>query len=60
MLDKKGIMDKLEDKFVGLIAKISKKNRPLEETVEGGHEVSDDIEEAQTLPEGSAENKTEE
>ena len=46
-LDKKGIMDKVEDKFVTILGKFGK-GRALEETVEGGHEVSDKIEEAQT------------
>ena len=46
-LDKKGIMDKVEDKFVAVLGKFGK-GRALEETVEGGHEVSDKIEEAQT------------
>lgn len=48
-LDKKGVMDKLEEKFATVIGKFSKKNRPLEETVEGGHEVTDQIEDAQDL-----------
>lgn len=46
-LDKKGVMDKIESKFVTALSKVGK-GRRLEDTVEGGHEVSDKIENAQS------------
>lgn len=49
-LDKKGIADKLEGKFATVFGKFGK-GRRLEDTVEGGHSVSDEMGEAQTLKE---------
>lgn len=44
-LDKKGIIDKMDDKIGGFFAKLSKRPaaRPLEETVQGSSEVTDEI-----------------
>ena len=47
-LDKKGIVDKMESKFVAALSKVGK-GRRLEDTVEGGHEVSDKIDDAQII-----------
>lgn len=45
-LDKKGIADQVEGKFIAALAKFGK-GRKLEDTVVGGHEVSDIIDNAQ-------------
>ena len=44
-LDRKGIIDKVDDKISGFFAKLSKhpEERPLEETVQGSSEVTDEI-----------------
>ncbi|MBQ7652763.1 MAG: Na+/H+ antiporter NhaC family protein [Clostridia bacterium] len=55
ILDRKGIADKIENAFAGVVAKISKKNIALEDTIAGGHEVSDQIDEAQVLTENNDE-----
>jgi len=44
-LDKKGVVDKMENAFAGFLEKFGK--RRLEDTAIGGHEVSDEIQEAQ-------------
>ena len=48
-LDRKGIIDKVDDKISGFFAKLSKhpEERPLEETVQGSSEVTDEIDDMQ-------------
>ena len=48
-LDKKGIIDKIDDKISAFFAKLSKhpQERPLEETVQGSSEVTNEIEDMQ-------------
>lgn len=52
-LDRKGIIDKVDDKISGFFAKMSKhpEERPLEETVQGSSEVTDEIAEMQNKDE---------
>lgn len=52
-LDKKGIIDKMDDKISGFFAKLSKRPaaRPLEETVQGSSEVTDEIADMQNKDE---------
>ena len=52
-LDRKGIIDKIDDKISGFFAKMSKhpEQRPLEETVQGSSEVTDEIVEMQNKDE---------
>lgn len=52
-LDKKGIIDKMDDKIGGFFAKLSKRPaaRPLEETVQGSSEVADEIADMQNKDE---------
>lgn len=59
ILDKKGVIDKMEEKFATAVGKLSKKNARLEDTVEGGHEVSDKIEEQQDIDNVSGSEKDE-
>ena len=52
-LDRKGVIDKIDDKISGFFAKMSKhpEQRPLEETVQGSSEVTDEIVEMQNKDE---------
>ena len=52
-LDRKGVIDKVDDKISGFFAKLSKhpEERPLEETVQGSSEVTDEIAEMQNKDE---------
>lgn len=52
-LDKKGIIDKMDDKISGFFAKLSRRPaaRPLEETVQGSSEVTDEIADMQNKDE---------
>ena len=55
-LDKKGIADKMEEAFAKVLSKFGK-NTKLEDTAVGGHEVSDEIAEAQFIDENEPEDK---
>ena len=52
-LDRKGVIDKVDDKISNFFAKMSKhpEERPLEETVQGSSEVTDEIAEMQNKDE---------
>jgi len=52
-LDRKGIIDKIDEKISGFFSKLAKhpEERPLEETVQGSSEVTDEIEEMQNKEE---------
>ncbi|MBR1624171.1 MAG: hypothetical protein IJ676_00355, partial [Clostridia bacterium] len=51
VLDRKGIIDKIDGKMSGFFAKMARKvkERPIEDTIQGGSEVSDEIEASQKI-----------